>query len=966
MKYYCFSLLLCCIFLTSTLSGQFGPPQVMLDGIIEPEGATDVIAADVDGDGDMDVLFASTGIDRIAWFENYGDGTFSDFIPIDTNNFTSVYAADLDNDEDIDVLSSGRLNGKVKWYENDGTGNFIQSTTITSNASNVQWVHADDLDGDGDIDVLSASVTDDKIAWYENLGEGEFSGEIVLTNSANAARMVQTADLDGDEDIDVLFASSLDSKIGWFENLGDGQFSSEAIITTDASSPFAIYPADLENDGLIDIISASTLDDQIAWVPNLGDGLFGDIETISDQVEEPEAVFAADLDNDGDQDVLSASYDDLKVAWYENDGFGNFGPQIILSNLEPGANAVYAADLDNDGDNDVLSASWNNDRIVWYENLVNRPKIFGQTYWDYNENGALDDGEPGLYLQQVSLVPSPIITQQTDIGNYLFAVEEGTYLVNCQPFEGWTTTINPTQTVSANSTFNELNFGLKPVSTFPAASLSVTSGPTRCGFEVPFWINYQNTGTQSANGTITLILDSLVSFEFAHPFPTSIDGQTISWDFEDLPPTHPGTIEISLTMPDVESIGETVSFDAQVMLQDEDGADIFDNSTSYSSLITCAYDPNDKQLDPLMSYNNTNYSLLEDSMIYTIRFQNTGIDTAFTVRLEDTFNPNIDVSTFKPLSASHSYEWEMDESRKLTVTFNNILLPPDYENYTGSQGFFKFQIDHNEGLPHNTPLENRAFIYFDFNPPIITNFVFNLLVDSYPVFASIDEPSCSDSNNGSIAINFPLGDFTYEWDNGSNGTSVDSLGDDTYSVTITRSDDRIVGGRNFLMNPPDELILSASSTVSTNGEANGSASVNVQGGTPPYSFLWDTDPPQQSATIDSLLPGSYKVIVTDDQGCIREAIVLVDQVTKVNEVQGGTGFKLYPNPARAQARVEVLLSNQSQWELTCFSADGKQLQQYHYADTQRVIQFDELKPGMYYLSLRTEDKVYIQKLSVIR
>jgi len=137
--------------------------------------AQSVYAADLDGDGDLDVLSASFSDNRIAWYENDGgaDPTFTPHV-ITTEALwaMSVYAADLDGDGDLDVLSASYKDNKIAWYENDGGENptftHNEGHEITTDAAGAQSVYAADLDGDGDLDVLSASVDDGKIAWYEN------------------------------------------------------------------------------------------------------------------------------------------------------------------------------------------------------------------------------------------------------------------------------------------------------------------------------------------------------------------------------------------------------------------------------------------------------------------------------------------------------------------------------------------------------------------------------------------------------------------------------------------------------------------------------------------------------------------------------------------------------------------------------------------------------------------------------
>ena len=106
---------------------------------------------------------------EISWFENDGNESFTDHnIITNVEEFRSVYAADLNGDGNMDILSASRFNDTVSWYENDGDENFV-SYNITTNADGASSVYAIDMDNDDDMDVLSASFNDCKIAWYENL-----------------------------------------------------------------------------------------------------------------------------------------------------------------------------------------------------------------------------------------------------------------------------------------------------------------------------------------------------------------------------------------------------------------------------------------------------------------------------------------------------------------------------------------------------------------------------------------------------------------------------------------------------------------------------------------------------------------------------------------------------------------------------------------------------------------------------
>ncbi len=352
-----------------------GPQQVITTGA---DDARSVFAADLDGDGDKDVLSASAGDNKIAWYKNTdGLGAFGpqQVITTATSGARSVYAADLDGDGDMDVLSASFGDNKVAWYENtDGQGNFGAQQVITTAADGAWSVYAADLDGDGDLDVLSASKDDNKIAWYENTdGLGNFGAQQVITTALDGAISVYAADLDGDSDMDVLSASVDDGKIAWYENTdGLGNFGVQQVITTAVDAAISVYAADLDGDGDMDVLSASALDDKIAWYENFdGQGAFGPQQVITTDADGAHSVFAADLDGDSDLDVLSASRLDDKIAWYENtDGLGNFGVQQVITTEAIRANSVFAADLDGDSDMDVLSASFIDDKIAWYENLI--------------------------------------------------------------------------------------------------------------------------------------------------------------------------------------------------------------------------------------------------------------------------------------------------------------------------------------------------------------------------------------------------------------------------------------------------------------------------------------------------------------------------------------------------------------------------------------------------------------------
>lgn len=373
---------------TAAQSTLFGPEQVFDEG--STDGVFKVLAADLDGDGDTDVIFASFTDDKIAWFENTdGMGSFGaqQVITTTATLVSQLFIADLNGDGNLDILSNsvqdfGGQNG-LAWYENSGQAPYfgLPRGILTSEGS-AGPVHVADLDGDTDMDVLMVTSSGvfftTEILLFENIdGTGSFGPEQVVIGSGGSNMF--TADLDGDGDLDLLSDFTTDVlgalTTWWYDNDGAGSFLSAHRIG--AAWGTAISAADLDGDGDIDVISGvvdvgqTDLSDRIEWYENTdGLGLFGPGRIISLLTDYPRSVVTADLDGDGDIDVLSASSDDNKIAWYENtDGKGSFGPQHVISATAQGAESVVAADLDGDGRIDVLSSSTRNSKIAWYRNL---------------------------------------------------------------------------------------------------------------------------------------------------------------------------------------------------------------------------------------------------------------------------------------------------------------------------------------------------------------------------------------------------------------------------------------------------------------------------------------------------------------------------------------------------------------------------------------------------------------------
>ncbi|MCP4334799.1 MAG: VCBS repeat-containing protein, partial [Gammaproteobacteria bacterium] len=334
---------------------------------IVTSSATDahsVTAADIDGDGDMDLVSAwyDGGGNTVSWYENNGSEIFAEhIISSSAGGAKGIQAVDMDSDGDLDVLTALSDDGTITWYENDGSENF---TERTSNNSLEQSAYAIDVDADGDLDIVAGGGS--TVAWLENDGNENFTQRTVATDMAGN-RSVYATDVDGDGDIDLLAGSRDTDTVKWYENDGSENFTAHTI-TSSADGVIKVYATDMDGDGDMDVLSASKDDDTIAWYENDGSETFTK-HTISNTMASAKQVYATDMDGDGDVDVLASSQDNNKVAWYENDGSENFAEHTVTTSAIA-AVGVYAADVDGDGDMDILSASKNDSTIAWYENTA--------------------------------------------------------------------------------------------------------------------------------------------------------------------------------------------------------------------------------------------------------------------------------------------------------------------------------------------------------------------------------------------------------------------------------------------------------------------------------------------------------------------------------------------------------------------------------------------------------------------
>ena len=439
--------------------GTFENLQPMVSNI--SSFSSPFLTVDLDGDFDPDLLTVvpqSPGVlaHELVAFENVdGKGTFRKSHVLDSDTapavFTAIESADLDGDGDADVIASvltfGTGSGRMIWYENiDGKGGFGEARVITNNfavASRDIFAagapKAEDLDGDGDLDIVADSkhidYDLDVIIWFENTnGRGDFSNGSTIAEASNFIG-TEVVDLDGDDDLDILtvlnvenFLSADEQAIVWYEN-ENGNFGDPELITTDVQNVTSVIARDIDGDGFRDVLALSngatairndSVDSSVTWYRN-EDRLGRFVEQSTFDVLTARLV-TGDADGDGDLDLLASTSRENTVSWYANsDGLGLFAEPHIIVQATSSAASVLMGDLDGDDDLDLVSASQAD--IVWFEN---------------RDGAGAYVASQNIYDDQLSSIPEfeprPAILADVDGDDDLDVVS----MVNSDPFDGST------------------------------------------------------------------------------------------------------------------------------------------------------------------------------------------------------------------------------------------------------------------------------------------------------------------------------------------------------------------------------------------------------------------------------------------------------------------------------------------------------------------------------------------------
>ncbi len=353
--------------------------------------------------------------------------------------------------------------------------------------------------------------------------------------------------------------------------------------------------------------------------------------------------------------------------------------------------------------------------------------ISGKVFADGDQNCTYGNFDLGLSNQKVTLDNSKLFFTDalgdfrlnTDaLGTHTFEVDTSDFKIQCGSVNRIINIQSLTQDLSGN------DFAMQPDTTF--RDLCITFNPYGWwlfGYTGSGSIVYQNKAFVPVNAVIKMSYDTILKYSQSDVPPFALDtvNRLIEWQLASIPPRSQGTIQIQFQLPFPIAPSFPIH-NTLWILPDSADATPQNNIFKTNNLITGAYDPNDKQVSPNGVENDGRIGLADSVLTYRVRFQNTGTGPALKVVIIDTLDNDLNLMSFRPGLASHSFSTAL-EGNIATFTFANIMLPDSNTNEPESHGFVDFSVKKKAGLGYGTVIDNSASIYFDFNEPIKTNTV---------------------------------------------------------------------------------------------------------------------------------------------------------------------------------------------------------------------------------------------------
>lgn len=293
------------------------------------------------------------------------------------------------------------------------------------------------------------------------------------------------------------------------------------------------------------------------------------------------------------------------------------------------------------------------------------------------------------------------------------------------------------------------------------------------------------------------------------------------------------------------------------------------------------------------------------------------------------------------------YNLRVQSSTSTIVSVDTMLTDTSYTLSTlTSNKSYKFRV-----IPYsfgNTCGENAAYRF--------------LKTSTIKTVATVTPATCAGSNDATISINATNGTnpYTYDWNNGSTGPSLNNLGPGTYTITVVDNQGEVVV-TNVVIPEPQSLIVTVNA-VGSNLNAYGS------GGTAPYTYTWSNGVNGQYN--NNVAYGSYEVTVTDARGCSTVHSFIFSSVEE--NTQEVNDVTIFPNPVNgvAMLRVQVDFKAPGNAEVALVNVSGQTIEQIRqdFSSGIHLVSFHtaHLPAGVYLVKVKSNSSLWVNRFTIVK
>lgn len=381
---------------------------------------------------------------------------------------------------------------------------------------------------------------------------------------------------------------------------------------------------------------------------------------------------------------------------------------------------------------------------------LNAINVFGEVFEDVNQNGIKEPNENPLKNILVRSTVNNIIKPTNELGQFSLITKDiaDNKIEIIEP--QYSTATNGPILISNSS--NPIQLGISFDKEINDVGIKILSPFVfRPGFTTQIDLYLENLSYNDRVISVGLILDDKLTLISSSYSPYNLSGNNLSYEDIFINGRDSKIISLIFETEVNSNIGDLIRLTSNIALDNYMDIDSSNNAYDLIDTIRGSYDPNDKSVHPNadLIYDQ---NILDQELLYTIRFQNTGNYPADFVILRDTFEMTLDPNSIDILSYSHQCEWQIKDGRVLEVKFPNINLPDSTVSEVLSQGYVTFKLKLNQNVETGTVIANKASIYFDYNPPIVTERVITSIVAPLssidptikPSFTIVPNPSFND------------------------------------------------------------------------------------------------------------------------------------------------------------------------------------------------------------------------------